>query len=76
MYRVRTKLQNTQHDPTLTPPTSTAEPKQLINQHDYHTMTQSTIHDTHDHDTYTNSYSAIQQQIGRTHSTNRNKGYL
>ena len=38
-------------------------PKQLINQHDYHTMTQAKAHDAHDHDTYTNSYSAIKQQI-------------
>ena len=26
-------------------------------------MTQSKVHDTNDHDTYTNSYSAIEQQI-------------
>ena len=42
VQRVRTKLQKLQHDPSLTPSTSTADlqPKQLINQHDYHTMTQ------------------------------------
>ena len=61
---MRTKLQKLQHDPTLTPPTSPVDlqPKQLINQHDYHTITQSKVHDQ-DHDTYTNSHSAMQQQI-------------
>ena len=65
VQRVRTKLQKLQHDPTLTPSTSTVDlqPKQFINQHDYHTITQSKVHDTHDHDTYTNSSYAIEQQI-------------
>ena len=26
-----------------------------MNQHDYHMMTQSKVHDTHEHDTYTDS---------------------
>ena len=53
VQRVRTKLQKL-HDPTLTPSTNSADlqPKQFINQHDYHTMPQSKVHDTHDHDTY------------------------
>ena len=43
---------NYKKDPTLTPSTSMVElwPKQLINQHDYNTMTQSKVQDTHDHD--------------------------
>ena len=65
MYRVRNKFQKLQHDPTLTPSTSTTDlwPKQFIKQHDCDTMTQSKLHDTHDFDTYTNVYSAIEQQI-------------
>ena len=64
VQRVKTKLQKLQ-DPTLTPSTSPVyiQLKQLINQHDYHTMTQGKVHDTHDHDTYTNLYSAIEQQV-------------
>ena len=63
VQRVRTKLQKLQHDLTLTPSTNTADlqPKQLIIQHNYHTVAQSKVHDTHDHDTYTDSYAARQQ---------------
>ena len=35
----------------------------IINQHDYHAVTQSKGCGIHDHDTYTDSYSARQQQI-------------
>ena len=65
VQRVRTKLQKLQHDQTLTPTTNTADlwPKQLINQHDYYMMKHSWTQDTHEHDTYTDSYIARQQQI-------------
>ena len=63
VQRVRTKLQKLQHHPILTPSTNTAnlQPKQLINQHDYHMMTHSRTQDTHEHDTHTDSYMAGQQ---------------
>ena len=53
VQRVKTKLQKLQHCLTLTPSTNTADlwPKLLISQHDYHTVTQSKVHDTHEHDT-------------------------
>ena len=65
VQRVKTKLQKLQYDLTLTPSTNTADlwPKHLICQHDYHTMTQSKVHDTYDHGTYRDSYSVRQQQI-------------
>ena len=64
MCRVKTKLQKLQHDLTLTPSLNTADllSRQLINQHDYHVMTHRRTHNTHEHDTYTNSYIARQQQ--------------
>ena len=45
IHRVNTQLQKLQQDPTLTPSTSTVGmwPKQLGNQHDYHTITQGKV---------------------------------
>ena len=34
-----------------------------MNQHDYHVMTHSRTYNTHEHDTYTDSYIARQPQI-------------
>ena len=58
------KLQKLQYDQTLIHSTNTAglQPRQLLNSHDYHMMTHSRTQDTHEHDTYTDSYIARQQQ--------------